>query len=283
MQPIYENIAVAIDSSLKIATYHHGETCKLSNWHIHPEYELVYVKNGSGTIRIGNKTERYSNGILIFLGPNIPHIDFGNKDCPDNLEVVIQFGRELIEEKLTVFPEFKNIKNLMHRSKSVLLFENDIRKDLSMQFEKFDGLNQAQRLILFIAILEKLSECDTYRSILDPSSLQSFKTSDVKRLETIFEYVNESYDGTLTAGQMASHLGLTTNSFCRLFKRMTNKTFIQFVNEFRIRKATELFNETSLSVSEVMYQCGFNDASYFTKQFKKYQGVTPSSHLAEAI
>ena len=283
MQPIYENIAVAIDSSLKIATYRHGETCKLSNWHIHPEYELVYVRNGSGILRIGNRTEHYTDGTLIFLGPNIPHLDFSNKKYPDNLEVVIQFGKEFIEEKLAVFPEFRNIKNLMHQSKSVLLFENDIKETLSIEFEKFDTLNATQQLIQFMAILEKLARCDAYRNILDASSLQSFKTTDVNRLEDVFEFVNENYNEQLTAKNMASHLGLTTNSFCRFFKKMTNKTFIQFVNEFRIRKATELFNETSLSVSEVMYQCGFNDASYFTKQFKKHQGVTPSNHLSMVV
>lgn len=279
MQPIYENIAVAIDSSLKIATYRHGETCELNNWHIHPEYELVYVKNGSGILRVGNKTEQYANGALLFLGPNIPHLDFGNKNHPDNLEVVIQFGKEFIEEKLTVFPEFRTIITLMHRSKRVLLFENDIKETLSTEFEKFDALNDAQQLILFMVILEKLSGCDMFRNILDASSLQSFKTADVKRLEVVFEYVNKNYNEQITAKNMAEHLGLTTNSFCRFFKKMTQKTFIHFVNEFRIGKAAEIFTKNQIPVSEVMYMCGFQDPSYFTKQFKKYTGKTPSNYF----
>ena len=122
MKPIYENINIAIDSSLKVATYRHGETCELSNWHIHPEYELVYVKNGSGKLRIGNKTDYYEDGVLVFLGPDIPHIDFSNKDYPDNLEVVIQFGRDFVDEKLSIFPEFREIKTLMNNSRGVLLF-----------------------------------------------------------------------------------------------------------------------------------------------------------------
>jgi AraC-like DNA-binding protein len=60
---------------------------------------------------------------------------------------------------------------------------------------------------------------------------------------------------------------------------MTNKRFIGFVNEFRTQKAIELFNEANSSISDVMFRSGFNDASYFSKQFKKYQGTTPSAYV----
>lgn len=280
MKPIYENIEVAIDTSLKIAAYHHGEACKLSNWHIHREYELVYVKNGSGILRIGNKTQSYDDGTLVFLGPNIPHADFGNKDHADNLEVVIQFSKEFLEEKLKVFPEFKNFRFLTQRTKRVLLFDKEIQKSLSTEFERFDNANDAQRLILFITILERLAECESYQILLDHSNLKSLRTADVNRLETIFEYVNENYSGPISGQKLAEEIGLTTNSFCRFFKKMTNKTFVQFVNEFRTRKALELFNETTFTVAEVMYRCGYSDASYFSKQFKKHQGTTPSGYMS---
>ena len=113
MNPIYENIGVAINTSLKVATYTHSKTCPTANWHIHPEYELVYVRNGAGKLRIDSTTTAYSDGVLLFIGPNIPHADFGNKEFRNNFEVVIQFTRTFVEEKLAVFPEFRKLKKLI--------------------------------------------------------------------------------------------------------------------------------------------------------------------------
>jgi len=276
MKPIFENIDVAIDSSLKIETYTHGQSCGLTNWHIHPEYEMVYVKNGSGTLQIDGKTLTYENGVLLFLGPNIPHADFGNKEYTDNLEVVIQFGKEFLDEKLSVFPEFKRIKKLVQDSKSVILFDLKIKKRLEEDFEGLQEMGNTQKLIRFIDILEKLSVHDHYTLILGRKTLNSFKSQDVERLEYVFEYVNENYSEKISIVLLSSLVRLTPNSFCRFFKRMTNQTFVQFLNEFRTRKAMELFDQTKLSVSEVMYKCGFNDPSYFTRQFRKHQGDTPS-------
>lgn len=281
MKPIFENIDVAIDSSLKIETYTHGQSCELANWHIHPEYEMVYVKNGSGTLQIDGRTLTYDNGVLLFLGPNIPHADFGNKDYNDNLEVVIQFGKEFLDEKLGVFPEFKGIKKLIQDSRGVILFDQKIKRRLEQDFEGLQEIGNTQKLIRFIDILEKLSVHDNYTLILGRKPMNYFKSQDVERLEHVFEYVNENYAEKISIVLLASLVQLTPNSFCRFFKKMTNQPFVQFLNEFRTRKAMEFFDQTKLSVSEVMYKCGFNDPSYFTRQFKKHQGDIPSFFVSK--
>ncbi|WP_411032243.1 AraC family transcriptional regulator [Spongiimicrobium sp. 3-5] len=281
MKPIYENIEVGMNSSLKIATYVHSDTCELTSWHVHPEYELVYVKNGKGTLRIDSKTLAYDDGTLIFLGPNIPHADFGNKDYRDNLEVVIQFRKDFVEEKLGVFQEFKAISKLIQRSGSALLYGNETKEQLSVSFERFGKLNNTEQLINVLAILEKLSKSTDFHAILGNTKLSNFKNDEIKRLELVFEYVNENYGDTIGSKVLADHVGLTTNSFCRFFKKMTHQSFIQFVNEFRIRKAKELLDENMQSIAEVMYNCGYNDPSYFTRQFKKYLGQTPTAYLAK--
>ncbi|MGI9552681.1 MAG: AraC family transcriptional regulator [Aurantibacter sp.] len=281
MNPIYENIDVSINASLKVVTYTHSKTCATTNWHIHPEYELVYVRNGSGKLRIGSKTTSYSNGVLLFLGPNIPHADFGNKEFSDNFEVVVQFTKKFVEEKLSVFPEFKKLKKLIQISARGTVFDGTIKNELSHVFERFDSINEPQKLINLFLILEKLSNTNQYKTILLEKNLLSRKAADVNRLETIFQYVNEHYKEHIRIEKLAAHLGLTQNSFCRFFKKMTHQTFVQFVNEFRIRKAVEIFNENQIAISEAMYLCGFSDPSYFTKQFKKYQGTTPSKYLLQ--
>ncbi len=279
MKPIYETIDVAIDTSLKIATYNHSEACKLANWHIHPEHELVYIKNGKGSLRIGTEVIPYDKGVLVFLGPNIPHADFSNREYEDNLEVVVQFKSDFLEDKIAIFPEFKKIKQLIDKSKKVLLFDSSMHHQLTDTFLKFEQLDAAGKLIHFMGILDALSTTNNYRCIFETPISFSFKTLEVNRLEGVFEYVNTHYEKDISSQTLANEFGLTVNSFCRFFKKMTQRSFIQFLNNYRTRKATELFRETQLSISEVMYQCGYTDPSYFTKQFKKHQGNTPSAYI----
>lgn len=280
MKPLYENINVAINSSIKVVTYTLTESCETINWHVHPEYELVYIKNGTGLLQIGTKAVPYTDGALLFLGPNIQHTDFGNKIYKDNLEVVIQFGKEFVHEKLSVFPEFNSIKRLIKNSERVLIFNDEVKNQLSENFETFETLNTAQKLINLMWIFEKLSSTSNNKKILDHTPIITHKSSDVYRLEVIFDFVNSHYSEKISLSTLADQVGLTTNSLCRFFKKMTQKSIMEFVAEYRIRKAVELFNlNTASSISEVMYKCGYNDASYFTKQFKKHQGTSPSKYL----
>ncbi|WP_190811620.1 AraC family transcriptional regulator [Flagellimonas sp. S3867] len=279
MKPILEAINLQTDSSLKVECYDNSSYCKSTGWHIHPEFELVFVKNGDGCLNIGSRKMNYSNGTLVFLGGNIPHADFGNKDHEDNLEVVIQFRKEFLVEKLKVFPELSGIKDLIQKSKQVMVFDSTIKDSLWNYFKQFDSLDNQGKLINLLTILDHLSRYGKYVCLFDSYPVNKYKKNEIDRLEEIFEYVNYNYSKNISVAQISSQLGYTSNSFCRFFKKMTNRRFIDFVNEYRIEKAVEAFNESNSLIAEVMYNSGFNDPSYFTKQFKKYQSVTPSTYL----
>ncbi|MGX1930756.1 AraC family transcriptional regulator [Flagellimonas sp. 2504JD4-2] len=279
MKPILEAINLKTDSSLKVESYNNSSYCESAGWHIHPEYELVFVKNGNGCLNIGPKKMTYTNGTLVFLGGNIPHADFGNKDFEDNLEVVIQFRKEFLADKLRVFPELSGIKHLIQKSRQVIVYDSATKDELWDNFKEFDALDNQGKLINLLSILDYLSKCKSYVSLFDTYLVNKYKKNEIDRLEEIFEYVNSNYSKNISVTDISAQLGYTANSFCRFFKKMTHRRFIDFVNEYRIEKAVEAFNENNTMITGVMYNSGFNDASYFTKQFKKYQGVTPSSYL----
>ena len=274
-----ESINLTLNASLKIECYGNDDYCESVGWHIHPEYEMVYVKNGSGLLNIGPKKRTYSNGVLVLLGGNIPHDDFGNKELEDNLEIVVQFKKDFLEEKLKVFPEMGKIMELIKKSKQVLIFDEVTQHKLWKDFEKFKHLDHQGNLINLLTILDHLSKKGSYETLFKTISLDNYRRDEIQRLEETFEYVNTNYPKHISVGEIASKLGLTPNSFCRFFKKMTKRTFIDFVNEFRIGKALEFFNQNNSAITEAMYKSGFNDPSYFTRQFKKYQGITPSDYL----
>ncbi|MBQ4822249.1 AraC family transcriptional regulator [Aquimarina sp. MMG016] len=281
MNIAYENIYLEHSKSLKIESYTYSSLCSIINWHFHPEYEIVFVRNGNGNIRVDSFSGEYSDGLLIFLGPNIPHMPLGNKQFKNNIEVVIQFPESFIKEKLAVFPEFESIIAFIEKSKQGIIFSAETQKKLSGYFLKFKNQTDTQKLLNFTQILYQLSIANDQKTLIKKNySLDSNKQS-LERISKVYQYVNDNYDKEIRSEIVANTLGLTPNSFCRMFKASTSTTFIDFLNEFRVKKAQELFQQKDITVSEVMYQCGFNDPSYFSKQFKKYSGTTPTIYSTQ--
>ncbi|NQZ44029.1 MAG: helix-turn-helix transcriptional regulator [Flavobacteriaceae bacterium] len=281
MKPIYEAIIPHESTSFKVETYGLEEACESAGWHIHPEFEIVYVKNGSGVLKIGQKTVPYENGVLVFLGGNIPHSDMGNKTFKNNKEVVIQFSKDFVSEKLKVFPEFKGIASLISRSRQVLIFGEAVKMELGDHFEHFQNLGPAERLVNFLNILNRLAKEKDYQGLFGTSMLHEFREKETDRLKTVFDFLNDHYHQKISTEAMAEHVGLTPNSFSRFFKKMTDRRFIDFVNEFRIAKAIDVLNEGNRTITEAMYGSGFNSPSYFAKQFSKYTEMTPSDYLTK--
>ncbi|MEM8929166.1 MAG: AraC family transcriptional regulator [Bacteroidota bacterium] len=279
MKPIYESITTHSNVSFKVESYEVSSNCETAGWHIHPEYELVYVKNGSGMLRIGNKIHSYTNGTLVFLSGNIPHSDFGNKQFDNGKEVVIQFSREFVERKLGQFPELTTIKRLIHSSKCVLIFDGTIKSHLSLQFEHFTELNPQEKLINLFSILNYLSAQENYIRLFNNDLLYEFREKESYRLRDIFQFLDTHYHQKISTREISEQIGLTPNSFSRFFKKMTNRTFVDFLNEFRVRKAIDVMNEGDTTITEAMYKSGFRSPSYFAKQFFKYQQMTPSTYL----
>ncbi|MEO0506110.1 MAG: AraC family transcriptional regulator [Bacteroidota bacterium] len=279
MKPILEHVNVDKKQSVKIRTYTAADQCSPSGWHIHPEYEMVFIKNGNGVLNIGSQKIPYENGVLVFLAGNIPHTDFGNQDFPNNREVVIQFKKDFISNRLDAFPELGSIQDFLEEAKDVMVFEDQIKTELASKFLRFEHLDDVGKLINLLDILRKLSRTKSLENLMEGVTAPSQKHSDIKRLETVFEYVNTHYAQTITLSDMADKLGLTTNSFSRFFKQMTQRRFVDFLNDFRIQKAAELFKNSDDTVNQVMYQCGFTNPSYFTKQFRHYRKMTPTTYL----
>jgi AraC-like DNA-binding protein len=117
----------------------------------------------------------------------------------------------------------------------------------------------------------------------DYTSLSSFvydkKYSLVEgdRMRNVFEFTLNNYSEEISLDAVAKVANMTKNAFCKYFKKRTNKTYIQFLNEFRIEKASKLLKEKSdYSIAEIAYMSGFRNISNFNRVFKNVKDVTPS-------
>lgn len=273
MKSSLEHINYNLGSSINVEKFTNENQCPHVYLHLHNSYEIVYVKNGKGKIKVENSEKVYNDGTLVFLGPNIPHYGFSNQDFVDNFEVVIQFDEVFVNEKLKAFPEFGIFKNLINTANKVILFDDEVKNDLASIFEGVDKNSASDKLIGLLQILSKLSDCEKYETLLFQNISHRYLNNE--RINIVFDYINSNFDSNISSTDIANKLGLTTNSFCRMFKKITSKSFLDYVNEFRIEKASYLILNTDYTISEIMYISGFNDSSYFSKKFRQYKNKSP--------
>ena len=93
----------------------------------------------------------------------------------------------------------------------------------------------------------------------------------------VLEYTFENYNKDVCLEAVAQVAAMTKNSFCKYFKKVTNKTYFEFLKEIRVEHACKLIRRhKDLRIFDVAYQCGFKNISNFNKQFKMVTTLSPS-------
>lgn len=276
MKPILENIHHNPSNSFVLSCSANGSTEPF--WHIHPEYEIVYIRNGSADQHIGSHCSKYNKGTLLLVGPNLPHSIMSNQDFENNVTVIVQMKNEFLEKKILAFSELLFINELLVRSKQGISFGEKIKNKLGPKIENLENLKSYKRLFELIDILKELTLTNDY-TLLNANAINIDQHSNsYYRVNQINNYVAANYQKHIQLIELANLTGLTESSFSRFFKNITGQTFITFLNEYRIHKACTLLSENKSNISEIMYLAGFTEAAHFTRVFKKYTQTTPREY-----
>jgi len=97
-------------------------------------------------------------------------------------------------------------------------------------------------------------------------------------LDKIRHYLDENYSKDISLDTVAEVVNLSTSYLSFIFKEISGKNFVDYVNEFRIEKAKKLLDETSLNIAQIAEKVGYNSANNFSKVFKKYVGISPGQY-----
>ncbi len=249
-----------------------------SFWHYHPEIELVYISGGSGKRQIGMHLSNYFDGDLILIGSQVPHSGFTESFSDFRKEIVIQFKPDFLGNAISNVHEFKLISSLFERAKQGVVFSGEIKKDVGLRMEGIQFENQLERLLTLIKILNDLA-LSNERTLLNAESYSlSTNFKDNERIKLIFNYIRQNFSREVSLPDIASIIHMTPQSFCRFFKKSTKKTFVQFLNEYRMNHAIKLLIDTDLDIKTICYETGFNNLSNFFRVFKRTTGFTPEAY-----
>lgn len=272
MKIALEKISPDIDSSFHILL-----TPRLNDvflWHYHPEYEIVFIEGTNGTRHVGDHISRYEGSDLVFIGPNVPHLNFDYGVKTDHYKVVVQLKENFLGDTFWQAPEFRMITALFDRARAGVSFHGDTKQRVGAQLSQLADLSAFERLLALLRIFQELAVSTEYTSLHGQAVSSAYNLKEQQRLKQVNQFIAEQYARKIDIPEVASVASLTEAAFCRYFKRMTHLTFTQFLNQYRVSQAQNLLL-MGHSVSEACFACGFESLSYFNKIFRRVTGENP--------
>ena len=247
--------------------------------HFHPEYELNFVSNGKGVNRVvGDSIEEIDDIELVLVGPNLHHGWLNNKCTSKEIrEITIQFHDNLFQQELLSRKIMKPIKEMFDRSVHGILFSRKASVDIFDRIINLSKLDSMDYFLELTSILHDLANSRNQRLLSNyTTNRDSFENSD--KIKKIYEYVQENFDKKITLAEASELVNMSQVSFNRFMKKRTGKTFVDYVNDVRIGYASIRLIEKDVSISEIAFNCGFNNIANFNRVFKKSKNCTPSQY-----
>lgn len=250
--------------------------------HIHPECELNFIENAKGAQRIvGDSIEEIDEEELVLVtNPHLEHAWKDYRNVSKNIhEITIQFHPDLLTDTFLNKNQMISIRQLFRHAERGVAFSREsiakvrpLLKTLTCENDSFYSLIKLLIILHELSIDKGMRELSTGQFAANVMHQHSSDES----LGRVMDYLSRHYSEVIRLSEVAEMVNMSESSFCRFFKQHTSKSFIDFLTDIRLGAASRALIDSSLSIAEIGYDCGFNNLSNFNRIFKKKKGVTPS-------
>lgn len=258
-------------------------------WHYHDEVEMVYIIKGEGTRFIGDNISRFKSGDLLLLGAFLPHVWKNELKSDKNSKlngahaIVVQFPLKLGGVDFLETSEMASIKKLIEDAQLGIEFTLPENHKIKKQLRKLTSQSSFERFISLLTLLKGMSDLKEKKLLSSIPFADYYKKHKSKRIDKIYDHILNNFQKEIKLEDLASIANMTETSLCRFFKQSTRKSISEFVNEVRIGYSCKLLIDEKLTVSDVCFSCGYNNLSYFNRQFKKIIGISPSVYQSQMV
>jgi AraC-type DNA-binding domain-containing proteins len=247
--------------------------------HVHPEYELNFIENAKGARRIvGDSIEEIDDLELCLIGNETLEHAWMNYHCESKEihEITVQFRKDLFLGSLLNKKQFHSIFVMLENAKKGVLFS---RQAIEKVKDKLDFLNKSPNgfysVLDLLTILYELSIDENSRILCSSTFNKQDDSSESRRIQKVINFLNNNYQKEIRLVDVANHVNMSEVSFSRFMKKRTGKNYIEYLNDLRLGIASRYLVDTSKTIAEISYECGFNNLSNFNRIFKKRKGYTP--------
>ena len=247
--------------------------------HRHRDYELNFIENGRGVRRVvGDSVEEIGDYERTLVAGESPVHAWEQGSCtyPDVREITIQFAPELFSLELLGKNQFSSIRKMLARAEHGLTFSlKTIMKVYSMLDILASQTERFEQFLCFLKILNELSLAEDSRVLASSAFAKVEGDVESRRINKVKQYISEHYNEEIRLDDLSSIAGMSTSAFCRFFKTHTGRTVMDYLIDIRLGNAARLLVDTTAPISEICWQCGFNNLSNFNRIFKAKRGYTP--------
>ncbi|MFA7109613.1 MAG: AraC family transcriptional regulator [Sphaerochaetaceae bacterium] len=241
--------------------------------HWHFENEIIKVESGTIDIFVeGKKYELKSGDVLFVPGEavhkGIPH-DCVYECVVFDLKLLLKNNNACVSTIQEFIRHEKQI-DLMISSK-----DDDINEIINNLFCSMYKMNPGYEFKVQGSLYMLLGEIIEKKMYSENKKLKNCTEHRLQQFKNVLMFIEKNYFKRITLTQLANIAGMDKKYFCSFFREITGRPPIDYLNAYRIECACEQFCTTSFSIIDIAYNCGFHDASYFSKIFKKYKGINP--------
>ena len=258
-----------------------------NQYHYHPEIELLFIQEGTGTQFVGDSIQRFEGGDLLLIGSDCPHyLRSDNKyfSGDPNLWVsalVIHFNPSIFSKDFLTLLENRPIEQLLEKSKKGLRIMGNIKTMVTESMKKMMVTDKGNMILALYTLLDLLATSNEYELLGTRIMEGDHNDKETERINAIYNFSARHFKRKITIDEIAGVAHLSANSFCRYFKNKTKKNFSHFLNEIRVEYACKKIRENQLQVTQVCYEAGFNNFVNFNNAFKKITGKTPTQYAKQ--
>ena len=253
--------------------------------HCHPEYEINLVMKTSGTRVVGDYEEAFDDLDIVMPGPFVPHV--WKSELVTNHVITIQFSSDLLSFQMINKRLFMPIRQLLVDSTQGLQFygtDAERIRDEIMELTRIQGFQTATKFLNLLNFMATAPRRKLVSNMYESENLVN--SSKSRRIAKACKYIEENIAQKISLADVAALVNMSESAFSHFFKKKTGISFITYVNNLRVAKACDLLASTSLSASEICYDCGFNNKSNFIRIFTKRKNMTPieyRNHITQLL
>ncbi|MBP3367231.1 MAG: helix-turn-helix transcriptional regulator [Treponema sp.] len=243
--------------------------------HWHTEFELIHIISGTYRCFVSDHELALNQGDICIIPGKVIHGDAPEKGSAKYESAV--FDIELI--RLHGFSPDSFINDILMENITLQYHIPSSCKDVFSAAEYFFETIREQRegwdqiasgaLIVLFGLFKK------HGFYSEKKVLPARKRIRNKKFDLVLELIKKNYSSNITLEQLAESAGFSPKYFCRVFREMTGRSPVEYLNWFRINRACSLLRESNEKLSSIAQSCGFRDFSYFIKMFHRYKGMTP--------
>lgn len=243
------------------------KTCFPLHWH--DRMELIYIKKGRMYFTHGTESVEVGNGELVIVAPKVLHAGYTREETTEYDVLMFDIRLFYNETKLckSLLPAIFEGKAVFHPVTShgeIIACVKSLCGDVN--HESLDTTANIYRLL----------------SLLYQNALLGFRAQPINAdIRKIMDYLEENATQELNIPQLCEEFGYTPAYLCRKFKRVTGLPPMNYLKIYRLELAQEKLRNSTASISSIAADCGFLDANYFTRCFKKHFGVSPIAYRRE--